>query len=414
MSQIDDLIRRYCPNGVEFRALGEIGELVRGNGIQKSDFVESGVGCIHYGQIHTHYGTWATATKSFVTPELAARTRRARSGDLVIATTSEDDEAVGKAVAWLGTEEVAVSTDAIILRHSLDPKYVSYFFQARYFRSQKHRYITGTKVRRIGARALSRIQIPVPPPEVQGEIVRVLDLFQSLEAALEAELEARLLQYTHYRDSLLDFSSREGVRWVGLGDVGALFGGLSGKSKADFQDGNARYISYMNVYENIAADVEANDRVRIGESERQNRLRRGDVLFTGSSETRHECGMSSVVVEEPPEPVYLNSFCIGFRAHDHEMLDPEFAKHLFRSAALRDQIVQTANGVTRYNVSKRRLAKVLIPIPGKDEQGRLASLLDRFELLVNGLSVGLPAELAARRAQYQHYRDRLLTFEEVA
>ncbi len=190
MSHIDDLIQRLCPNGVEFKPLGEVGQLVRGNGIQKSDFRESGVGCIHYGQIHTHYGTWATETKSFVSPELASRTRRAATGDLVIATTSEDDAAVGKAVAWLGVEEVAVSTDAYIFRHPMDPRYVAYFFQTDQFRDQKQRHVTGTKVRRIGGEALGKIRIPVPPLEVQREIVRVLDLFQSLEAELEAELEA--------------------------------------------------------------------------------------------------------------------------------------------------------------------------------------------------------------------------------
>jgi len=210
MSHIDDLIQRLCPDGVEHKPLGDVGELVRGNGIQKSDFRESGAGCIHYGQIHTHYGTSATVTKSFVDPALAAKTRRARTGDLVIATTSEDDAAVGKAVAWLGVEEVAVSTDAFILRHSLDPKYVSYFFQTDDFQNQKRPYVTGTKVRRIAGSALAKVRIPVPPLEVQREIVRVLDLFQSLEAELEAELEARRRQYAHYRDSLLTFSaSRE-------------------------------------------------------------------------------------------------------------------------------------------------------------------------------------------------------------
>src|SRR5690606_18854122 len=141
VSRIDDLIRELCPRGVEHRALGEIGQFVRGSGIQKADFVESGVGCIHYGQIHTHYGTWATETKSFVRRELAARTRRAKPGDLVVATTSEDDEAVGKAVAWLGSNEVAVSTDAFIYRHSLDPKYVAYFFQTEQFHAQKRRHV---------------------------------------------------------------------------------------------------------------------------------------------------------------------------------------------------------------------------------------------------------------------------------
>ena len=110
---------------------------------KKADFIESGVGCIHYGQIHTHYRTSATKTITFVSPGLANRLRHARTGDLVIATTSEDNEAVGKAVAWLGAEAIAVSGDAYIYRHSLDPKYVAYFFQSEQFSVQKKPYITG-------------------------------------------------------------------------------------------------------------------------------------------------------------------------------------------------------------------------------------------------------------------------------
>ncbi len=112
ISRIDKLIAELCPNGVEFKTLGDVGVFIRGNGLQKSDLAETGVGAIHYGQIHTHYGTWATETKSFVSASLASRLRKARSGDLVIATTSEDDEAVAKAVAWIGAAEVAVSGDA--------------------------------------------------------------------------------------------------------------------------------------------------------------------------------------------------------------------------------------------------------------------------------------------------------------
>jgi type I restriction enzyme, S subunit len=119
-----------------------------------------------------------------------------------------------------------------------------------------------------------------------------------------------------------------------------------------------------------------------------------------------------VVTQEVTEPLYLNSFCIGFRSHDSKMYHPDFVKHLFRSAEMRRQIIRTANGVTRFNVSKGRLAKVEVPIPELSEQRRIAEVLDNFEALVNDLSVGLPAELAARRTQYEHYRDRLLTFEE--
>lgn len=124
--------------------------------------------------------------------------------------------------------------------------------------------------------------------------------------------------------------------------------------------------------------------------------------------------MSSVVTTDVSEPLYLNSFCIGYRPADLGALEPNFAKHLFRSTELRNQLVRTASGVTRFNVSKERLARVRIPIPPVTKQREAAGLLDTFDALVNDLSVGLPAELAARRRQYAYYRDRLLTFADVA
>lgn len=193
--------------------MGEIGSFMRGSGIQKSDFTDTGVGCIHYGQIHTHYGTWADETKSLIKPELAARLRKAHTGDLVIATTSEDDKAVAKAVAWLGDEDVAVSTDAYIFRHTMNPKYVSYFFQTEQFQQQKKPYITGTKVRRISGDSLAKIRIPVPPLEEQQRIVYILDKFDALvndlSSGLPAEIKARRQQYEHYRELLLKFPKQE-------------------------------------------------------------------------------------------------------------------------------------------------------------------------------------------------------------
>lgn len=191
--------------------LGDLGEFVRGSGIQKSDFVESGLGCIHYGQIHTHYGSWADRTVSFVPSAWRERLRRARTGDLVIATTSEDDAAVGKAVAWLGDEQVAVSTDAFIYRHSVEPKYMSYYFQTELFQSQKRPHITGTKVRRISGDALAKIRIPIPSVGEQQRVVAILDRFDrlvnDLSIGLPAELKARRQQYEHYRDRLITFKA---------------------------------------------------------------------------------------------------------------------------------------------------------------------------------------------------------------
>ncbi|MFB9775051.1 restriction endonuclease subunit S [Brevibacterium otitidis] len=198
-----------------------------------------------------------------------------------------------------------------------------------------------------------------------------------------------------------------------MGEFGSLFGGLTGKSKADFTGGNARFASYRNVFSNISLDTEVGDSVWIREGERQRALAYGDVVFTGSSESRDEVGMSSVVTSHLAEPMYLNSFCIGFRQVGPQLLNPDFAKHLFRSSVMRKQIIKTANGVTRFNISKQQLEKVQVPIVELEEQLRIAGILDEFEELVNDLRFGLPAELAARRKQYEYYRDKLLTFQEV-
>ena len=88
VNEIEKLIDELCLEGVEFKELGEVGTMVRGNGLQKKDFVENGIGCIHYGQIYTYYGTFADKTKTFVSKELAKKLRKAETGDLVIATTS--------------------------------------------------------------------------------------------------------------------------------------------------------------------------------------------------------------------------------------------------------------------------------------------------------------------------------------
>jgi type I restriction enzyme S subunit len=186
-----------------------IGVFVRGGSLQKKDFTDTGVGCIHYGQIYTYYGTYADKTKTFVSDTLAKKCRKAQSGNLVIATTSENDEDVCKAVAWLGDEDIAVSSDACIYKHNLNPKYVAYFFQTEQFQSQKRQYITGAKVRRVNADNLAKILIPVPSPEEQERIVSILDKFDaltnSITEGLPREIELRQKQYEYYRDLLLSF-----------------------------------------------------------------------------------------------------------------------------------------------------------------------------------------------------------------
>ncbi len=195
--------------GVRWTTLGEVGKFTRGNGLQKKDFTESGIGCIHYGQIFTHYGTYAEKTKTFISTELAKKAKKANSGNLVIATTSENDEDVCKAVAWLGDDDIAVSSDAMVYDHKENPKYISYVFQTHDFFKQKKKFISGTKVRRVSSQNLAKINVALPPRDEQDHIVSVLDKFDKLvndiSEGLPAELNARRKQYEYYRTKLLTF-----------------------------------------------------------------------------------------------------------------------------------------------------------------------------------------------------------------
>lgn len=201
----------------------------------------------------------------------------------------------------------------------------------------------------------------------------------------------------------------DGVEYKKLEDTGAFFGGLTGKSKDDFKNGNAKFITYRNVYSNPSLNIHIEDKVKIADNEKQHVVRYGDILFTGSSETPDECGMSSVVATKTNEELYLNSFCFGLRLFNMEEFDINYLKHLLRSNDIRTQIKQTASGVTRYNVSKKRFAKIEIPVPPIEVQSEIARILDDF----TNLAAELQAELQARQEQYEYYRNMLLSFDKL-
>ena len=194
----------------------------------------------------------------------------------------------------------------------------------------------------------------------------------------------------------------EKVEWKTLGEVAELYSGLSGKKKEHFQKGNAPYVTYKNIFENLAIDSSILEMVSIESNERQHAIKYGDVLITGSSENIEEVGMTSVVTFHPETEIYLNSFSFGIRFHSAIQLSPEFTKYLFRSELLRKQIMKTASGVTRFNVSKKKFSAITLPIPPLRVQSRIVEILDKF--------TELEAELEARNKQYDFYRNRLLDF----
>ena len=294
-------------------------------------------------------------------------------------------------------------------REQLDYKYLYHWLSIE---AQSH-VNAGMGISQMMIHQLAKIPVPIPPLAIQVEIAHILDVFMKSEAELEhelaRELSARRKQYAYYRDRLLTFGEDE-VEWKTLGEVGTFYGGLSGKTRKDFAHGSAAYIPYRNIFGNPELDPCWLETVDVADSERQHAVQYGDVLFTASSETADEVGMSSVVTTHFARPVYLNSFSFGFRFHAGVKILPAFSKHLFRGQALRRVIVKTANGTIRYNVSRARFSNIMIPLPSLAMQTEIAEVLDRLHALSHSLMDGLPAELRARRKQYEHYRERLLTF----
>ena len=209
---------------------------------------------------------------------------------------------------------------------------------------------------------------------------------------------------THIEQMIKDLCPN-GVEWRTFDELGTFYGGLSGKTKDDFKDGNAKFITYLNIANNPALRLDIEDTVQIGPNEKQNLVQYGDALFTGSSETPDECAMSSVVTDFPTEKLYLNSFCFGFRFNSLDGICPAFFKHYFRSTEFRKAVRRTANGTTRFNVSKKEFAKLEIPLPPLEIQKKIVECLDKF----SALAAELQAELQARRKQYEYYRTLLLT-----
>ena len=207
-----------------------------------------------------------------------------------------------------------------------------------------------------------------------------------------------------FLEKLLDGAE---VEWKTLDEISSIYGGLTGKGKADFENGNALYEPYKNIFNNIEVDFNNLETVNVSDDEKQYTIKYGDVLFTGSSETAEEAGMSSAVTTKTEQKIYLNSFSFGLRFNDDVELLPEFSKFLFRTLSIRKEIVKSASGVTRFNISKARFKKIKIPIPPLPVQTEIVKILDALTALTSELT----SELILRQKQYEYYREKLLSFD---
>ena len=185
-----------------------------------------------------------------------------------------------------------------------------------------------------------------------------------------------------------------------MGHIGTIYGGLSGKSKVDFGSGNARYVTFLGVLENVILDVRHTERVHVGRGESQNPVLKGDLLFNASSETPGDLAIGAVMREQL-DNLYLNSFCFGFRIHDKNRYVPLFLAYFFRGTVGRDIMNALAQGATRYNMSKSQFRALELSIPCGDEQRAIAEALSDVDGLLNALEALIAKKQAIKQATMQ-------------
>lgn len=237
----------------------------------------------------------------------------------------------------------------------------------------------GSTFKEISLEELRKVRVFCPPLPEQKKIAQILSTWDQAITATQHLLENSQQRKKGLMQQLLTGKKRlpgfEGEwKTVELGSLGSTYSGLSGKTKEDFGDGEP-FVTYMGVFSDGALKTDRFDYVRLSEGESQNKVQYGDILFTTSSETPEEVGMASVLLENLPYNLYLNSFCFGFRPHSFEDLVPEYARYLFRGEEMRRRISALAQGATRYNLSKKQLIKLDVLLPGKAEQTAISKVL---------------------------------------
>ena len=408
MSKLDELIVEFSPQGVQYKKLGEIATISRGGNFQKKDYVEQGIPCIHYGQIYTYYGLFINETISYISEELAQKQKMAVTNDVIMAVTSENIDDVCKCIAWLGECKVAVSGHTAIIHHNQNPKYMVYYLRSSMFYKQKVKIAHGTKVIEVTPDKLANITIPIPPLEVQNEIVRILDIFTELTTELitelTTELTARGKQYEYYSNKILCF---EGVPYYSLEELCEIVD-YRGKTPQKVDDGiflvTAKNIrkGYID-YEKSAEYIDERD---YEEVMHRGIPQIGDVLIT----TEAPCGN---VAQVDRENIALAQRVIKYRSKT-TILNNDYLKYILLGKEFQKKLSVAATGGTVKGIKGSKLHKLTIPVPDIERQKEIVNILKQFDVFYNSIIMGLTAEIEARQKQYEYYRDKLLTFKELS
>ncbi len=385
MKNLETLIQELCPDGVEFVKLGEVCEIKRGIRVVKKDLQETG-------KIPVYQNSLVPLgyKDEFNYPSNVA---------FVISAGAAGDVGYSQVPFWAADDCLTITCPS-----NIENKYVYYFLK-------NYEYKLKSKVRKASIPRLSRkvvddLEIPLPPIEVQTEIVRILDKFTSLEAELEAELDCRKRQYEYYRDKLLSFDNVGGqeVKWKKIGEFCDTLSGFPFDS-SKFQTSGIKLMRGKNVKRGYFDFNEDDDRYwESPDGLEKYLLQDKDIIISMDGSL---VGKSFAMLSKKHLPLLLVQRVARVRAKSVNQI------YLFHNIAHRfsGYVDKKKTGGAIPHVSMKDIQNFSIPVPSLQEQERIATILDRFESLTTSLQSGLPAEIAARRQQYEHYRDKLLTFK---
>jgi hypothetical protein len=379
MSRLADLINELCPDGVEYKPLGEVAELKRGQSITKKSITPGDIPVIAGGRKPAYFTSSANHT-----------------GMTIVVAGS--GAYAGFVSYWDQPIFVSDAFSVKVNEEILVPRFTYHWMCGK----QKELYSlkSGGGVPHVYPKDVAKFKCPIPPLEVQCEIVRILDQFTTLEAELEAELEARRTQYEYYRNQLLSYdalASRGPVKWVKLGDIGTVKMCKRIHKKETADKGDVPFYKISSFGGAPTAFISRNQFMEYKSKYPYPKV--GDLLISAS-------GTIGRVVRFNGEDAYFQDSNIVWLDHDESIVSNRFLFYLYKV------ISWETEGGTIKRLYNSRILKQEIPVPSFCEQQRIADILDRFDALVNDISSGLPAEIAARRAQYEYYRDRLLSFPE--
>ena len=381
-----------------------------GSALHERDYVDDGTPIVTVEHLSEHGIRHQNLPLVSDTDRLRLKSYLLRPGDIVFSRVgsvdrnslvSQDED------GWLFSGRLL--RVRILSEDLISARYLSYHLHTESFKKRVYSLAVGQTMASLNTQILRAVQVVLPPILEQYAIAAVLsdvdELILSLEALIAKKRDikhAAMQQLLTGRTRLPGFGGEWGT--VTLGEIGDTYGGLAGKTSADFGDGGARYIAFLDVLEKVILTRQRFDRVSVARSESQNRVMAGDVLFNATSETPEDLAMGSMVVVDADE-LYLNSFCFGYRMANRDRCDPLFLAYFSRGVPGRQAMYALAQGATRYNLSKKRFLMLQLLLPPLPEQQAIASLLSDMD---DGIAA-LEHRLDKTRAIKQGMMQQLLT-----